>query len=82
ADVYNKLTATAAGARGHVDCKEIITDRGIANAVPIVEVSHPKAHVTHEAALGSVDSKQLQTLMARGLTEDAASDLIIAGLLS
>ncbi|MBS3734639.1 MAG: SufD family Fe-S cluster assembly protein [Phycisphaerae bacterium] len=82
ADVYNKLTATAAGARGHVDCKEIITDRGIANAVPIVEVSHPKAHVTHEAALGSVDSKQLQTLMARGLTEDAAGDLIIAGLLS
>lgn len=82
ADVYNKLTATAAGARGHVDCQEIITGNGTANAVPIVEVSHPKAHVTHEAALGSVDSKQLQTLMARGLTEDEASDLIISGLLS
>jgi Fe-S cluster assembly scaffold protein SufB len=50
--------------------------------VPIVEVRHPKAHVTHEASLGSVDSRQLQTLMARGLDEDAAAELIIAGLLS
>jgi Fe-S cluster assembly scaffold protein SufB len=82
AEVYNKLTATAAYARGHVDCKEIIQGGGTANAVPIVEVLHPKAHITHEAALGSVDSKQLETLMARGLTEDEAADLIIAGLLS
>ncbi len=50
-------------------------------AVPVVEVRDPKAHVTHEAALGSVDSKQLQTLMSRGLSEDAAVDLIIEGLL-
>ena len=82
ADVYNKLTATAAHARGHVDCQEIIHGGGQACATPIVEVSHPKAHVTHEASLGSVDDKQLQTLMARGLSEDEASNLIIQGLLS
>ncbi len=35
------------------------------NAVPIVEVNNPKAHIAHETSLGSVDSKQLQTLMAR-----------------
>lgn len=82
ADVYNKLTASAAYARGHVDCQEILKDEGSASAVPIVDVRHPKAHVTHEAALGSVDSKQLQTLMSRGLDEDQAADLIISGLLS
>lgn len=81
-EVYNKLTASAAYARGHVDCTEIIKDNGIVSAIPIVEVSHPKAHITHEAALGSVDSKQLQTLMARGLDENVATDLIIQGLLS
>lgn len=80
--VYNTLTAHAAFARGHVDCKEIIQDNGIAKAIPVVEVYHPKAHVTHEAAIGSVDDKQLQTLMARGLDEDEAVDLIIQGLLS
>ena len=50
--------------------------------MPIVEVNHPKAHVTHEAAIGSVDNKQLETLMSRGLTEEEAVDLIVEGLLS
>ncbi len=82
AEVYNKLTASAPYTRGHVDCKEIIQDNGQATATPIVEVTHPKAHITHEAAIGSVDNKQLETLMSRGLTEDEAVELIIAGLLS
>jgi len=81
ADVNNSLAANAAGARGHVDCKEIVQGAAVAKAVPIVEVRHPRAHVTHEAAIGSVDSKQLQTLMARGLDEDKATDLIIEALL-
>lgn len=82
ARVENTLVATGAFARGHVDCKEIVQDQGVAAAIPIVEVRNPKAHVTHEAAIGSVDSKQLETLMSRGLREDAAVDLIIQGLLS
>ncbi|MGM0367921.1 MAG: SufB/SufD family protein [Actinomycetota bacterium] len=82
AEIYNKLVATAEYARGHVDCKEIIQGNGVASAIPIVEVSNPKAHITHEASIGSVDSKQLQTLMSRGLSEDRAVELIIEGLLS
>ncbi len=81
AEVFNTITADADGARGHVDCKEIVQDRAHAKAVPIVDVRHPGAHVTHEAAIGSVDNKQLETLLARGLFEDQAVDLIIEGLL-
>jgi len=81
AAIYNTLVASAPYARGHVDCKEIVQDQAVAKAIPIVEVNHPKAHVTHEAAIGSVDSKQLETLMSRGLDEDQAVDLIIQGLL-
>ena len=81
AEVYNELSAGAPGARGHVDCKEIVQDRAVARATPVVSVSHPEAHVTHEAAIGSVDSKQLQTLMARGMSPEQAVDLIIQGLL-
>lgn len=82
AEVFNTIIADAPRARGHVDCKEIVQDRAVAKAVPIVEVNDPTAHVTHEAAIGSVDSKQLQTLLSRGLTEDEAVDLIIEGMLS
>jgi Fe-S cluster assembly scaffold protein SufB len=81
AEIRNRLVASAAYARGHVDCKEIIQDNAKASAIPIVEVNDPKAHVTHEAAIGSVDNKQLETLMSRGLHQDEAIDLIISGLL-
>jgi Fe-S cluster assembly scaffold protein SufB len=81
AAVYNTLVASAPFARGHVDCKEIVQGAAVAKAVPIVEVNHPQAHVTHEAAIGSVDSRQLETLMARGLDEEQAVDLIVEGLL-
>ncbi len=81
ADIRNTIIANAPYARGHVDCKEILRDRGKAAATPIVRVNHPLAHVTHEAAIGSVDGKQLQTLMARGLSEDDAVETIVNGLL-
>jgi len=72
----------AAGARGHVDCTEIVRDHAVVSAVPEVKVTHPQAKVTHEAAIGSVDSKQLETLMARGLDPESAIDLIIRGMLT
>ena len=82
ADIFNDIITLGDRARGHVDCKEIVLDRAVAKAIPMVEVRNPTAHITHEAAIGSVDSKQLQTLLSRGLTEDEATDLIIEGLLS
>jgi Fe-S cluster assembly scaffold protein SufB len=82
AEIHNVITATAAYARGHVDCKEIVQDNGWASAIPIVDVRHPRARITHEAAIGSVDNKQLETLMTRGLSEDEAVEIIINGLLS
>lgn len=82
AEIYNTMTASAARARGHVDCKEIVVGDAFAMAVPVVEVNHHSAHITHEAAIGSVDSKQLQTLLTRGLNEEEATDIIIEGLLS
>ncbi len=82
AEVFNTIKASGNSAKGHVDCKEILQDNGSVQAYPNVEVTHPKAHVTHEASLGGVDNKQLETLMARGLTEDEAEDLIIKGMLS
>jgi hypothetical protein len=82
AEVYNELSASAPRARGHVDCKEIVRGNAVARATPVVSVAHPLAHVTHEAAIGSVDSKQLQTLMARGVPEEEAVELIIQGLLA
>ncbi|HEX5392264.1 MAG TPA: SufD family Fe-S cluster assembly protein [Rhodocyclaceae bacterium] len=81
ADVIGITEGNAARARGHVDCMEIVKDRAVASAQPLVKVTHPEAKVTHEAAIGSVDHHQLETLMAHGLSPEQAVDLIVGGLL-
>jgi len=81
AEVTGITEGNAAGARGHVDCLELVKDRATARAVTIVTVSHPLAKVTHEAAIGSVDQRQLETLMAHGLTPEEAVDVIVRGVL-
>jgi len=81
AEIINKLIASGRYSRGHVDCSEIIRDNAVASAIPIVEVKNSTAQVTHEAAIGSVDTRQLQTLMSRRISEDKAIDLIIEGML-
>jgi Fe-S cluster assembly scaffold protein SufB len=81
ANVTGITEGNAKGARGHVDCLEIVKDNAVAQAVPIVSVSHPLAKVTHEAAIGSVDKRQLETLMAHGLSPEEAVDVIVMGIL-
>jgi Fe-S cluster assembly scaffold protein SufB len=81
AEVTGITEGNAEGARGHVDCMEIVKDRAVAKAVPIVNVTHPLAKVTHEAAIGSVDKRQMETLMAHGLTPEEAVDVIVKGIL-
>ncbi|MCD6451545.1 MAG: SufD family Fe-S cluster assembly protein [Acidobacteria bacterium] len=80
--VYGETYGNAEGARGHVDCMEIITgDEVEAKAIPIVSVTNEKAKVTHEAAIGSVDKRQIEALLTRGLSPDEAVDIIVQGLL-
>ncbi|MBI4793329.1 MAG: SufD family Fe-S cluster assembly protein [Deltaproteobacteria bacterium] len=82
AEITGITEGNAAGARGHVDCMEIVKDQAVASAIPIVRVTNPLAKVTHEAAIGSVDKRQLETLMVHGLTPEEAVDIIVRGILS
>lgn len=81
ARIVGTTHGNAAGARGHVDCLEIVRGGARASAVPEVEVTHTEAKVTHEAAIGSVDERQIEALMARGLDPEAAVRRIILGML-
>ena len=81
ARILGATEGNAAGARGHVDCLEIVRGRATASAVPEVRVTHPEAKVTHEAAIGSVDERQIEALMARGLAPEDAVERIVLGML-
>jgi len=81
-EVRGETYGNAPYARGHVDCIELVNGtEAVARAIPIVSVTDDKAKVTHEAAIGSIDKKQVETLMARGLDEDEAVDVIVRGIL-
>ncbi len=67
--------------RGHVDCIEIVQGRAKAKALPLVEAKDDRARVTHEAAIGSIDKIQLETIMARGLSKEEAIDVVVKGML-
>jgi Fe-S cluster assembly scaffold protein SufB len=80
--IMGETHGNAPFARGHVDCIEIVNgEEAIAKAIPVISVTDEQAKVTHEAAIGSIDKRQLQTLMARGLSEEKAIDVIVKGIL-
>ena len=80
-EVRSTLSGNAPGARGHVDCVEIVSDDATADAVPLLHVNDDRAQLTHEAAIGSVDRKELETIMSRAVDERTATDIIVRGLL-
>jgi Fe-S cluster assembly scaffold protein SufB len=82
AEVRGETYGNAPHSRGHVDCIELVSGtEAVARAIPIVSVTDETAKVTHEAAIGSIDRRQVETLMARGLDEDEAVDVIVKGIL-
>jgi Fe-S cluster assembly scaffold protein SufB len=80
-EVFTTTEGNAPRARGHMDCTEIVRGQAEARNVPIVIVRDDEARVTHEAAIGTVSKKEMETLMARGLDEEEAVDTIIRGML-
>jgi len=79
--VINEAYGNAEGTKGHVVCEEITKGDGvIVNASPILEVRNERSELTHEASIGRVNQKQLETLMAKGLSEEEATNLIIKGI--
>jgi len=82
AEFYGETYGIGDYSRGHIDCSEIVRSKNVTvKAIPIVVVNNETAKVTHEAAVGSIDKKQLETLMAKGLDEDEAVDVIVKGML-
>jgi len=80
-EVLTTAEGNAPGAIGHMDCTEVVCGQAEARNTPIVVVRDDRARVTHEAAIGTVNKKELETLMARGLDEEEAVDTIIRGML-
>ncbi|WP_454887569.1 SufD family Fe-S cluster assembly protein [Sphingomonas oryzagri] len=77
------LVGEAAGARGFLGCNGLkLNDDGEIFSVPALRALSAWAQLSHEASIGMIDEEKLSYLMASGLSEDAARDVIIQGFLS
>ena len=80
-NVVNEAYGLGDYAKGHVECHEIVKGEADVQTVPLLRVRNDKAELTHEASIGRINEAQLVQLMAKGLTEEEAAELIIKGLL-
>ncbi len=76
------LDGSGTDTRGHMECSGLmLTDEGYIHAVPELKASVPNTDLSHEAAVGKINDKEILYLMTRGLDEETATSLIVRGFL-
>jgi len=77
----SKIFARAPG-RGHLDCQGLLIDKTAKiSLTPELICQNKEAQITHEASIGKISEEQLNYLRMRGLKEEEAINLIVAGFL-
>jgi hypothetical protein len=77
-----EMAGMVAGCRGHLECKGLILSDGLMHAIPELMGYVPGVDMSHEAAVGKIDQREIEYLMARGLDEDEAVSTIVRGFLN
>lgn len=83
--IANRTTLIGEGrdTRGFLGCNGLkLSDEGEILSVPALRARSAQAQLSHEASIGMIDQAKLSYLMASGMSEDAARDLIIQGFLN
>ncbi len=77
------LLGETPGIKAHLECQGLLLKpKGLIHAIPELEARTADVEMSHEAAVGKIDQAEIEYLMARGLSEDAATSLIVKGFLS
>lgn len=76
------LEGDVAGIKAHLECKGLILNDGVMHAIPELIGRVPGVEMSHEAAVGKIDQREIEYLMARGLDEDEAISTIVRGFLN
>ena len=76
------LQGKVAGIKAHLECKGLILNDGLMHAIPELTGHVPGVEMSHEAAVGKIDRREIEYLMARGLDEETAVSTIVRGFLN
>lgn len=71
------------GVKGHLECRGLLlSDDASIASIPELNAKAHDVELSHEAAVGKIAEEEIRYLMARGLSEEEATSLIIRGFLS
>jgi uncharacterized protein len=76
------LVGNVADIKAHLECKGLILNDGLMHAVPELRAKVPGVEMSHEAAVGKIDQREIEYLMARGLDEEEAVSTIVRGFIN
>ncbi len=77
-----KVAKGAVRAKSNVVCDALLLDaESRSDTYPYIEIDEDDVKVGHEASVSKIGEEQLFYLMSRGLTEDEASAMIVAGFI-
>jgi len=76
------LVGKVAGIKAHLECKGLILKNGLMHAIPELKGHVPGVEMSHEAAVGKIDQREIEYLMARGLNEEEAIAAIVRGFIN
>ncbi len=82
---YRGLLHIAKGAinsKSKIECDALMMDNiSKTNTYPYMNIKENKSDVGHEATVGKINDEQIFYLMSRGLTEEQAIQMIVAGFI-
>lgn len=77
------LVGEQEGVKGHLECQGLmLSPEGVIYAVPELEARIDGVDLSHEAAVGKIAQEEIEYLMARGLSEEEATAMIVRGFLN
>jgi Fe-S cluster assembly protein SufB len=77
-----KVHEEAKGARSNVVCDALLLDpESRSDTYPYIEIDQQDVNIGHEASVSKVGEEQLFYLMSRGLTEEAATTMVVSGFI-
>lgn len=77
------LVGESPDVKGHLECRGLIlSENSSIHAIPELEAKTQDLELSHEAAVGKIAEEEVFYLMARGLTEDEATSMIVRGFLN
>jgi len=76
------LIGEVPGIKAHLECKGLILGDGVIQAIPELEGRSEGLEMSHEAAVGRIAQEEIEYLMARGLSEEEATSVIVRGFLN